>query len=98
MTDVLNIVARIKAGPGQADSLEKEMTLLVADTRKEAGCIRYDLFRDMQDPDIFVFVEEWETRALWESHMTGKAIRSFRERIGEGKIAEGQVMQLGLVA
>ncbi len=98
MPEVLNIVARIKASAGQADALEKEMRVLVEDTRKEAGCIRYDLFRDMQDPDIFVFVEEWETRALWESHMAGEAIRSFNARIGDGRIAEGAVMQLGQVA
>jgi len=98
MTGILNIVARIKASPGEADALEKEMMVLVDDTRKEAGCIRYDLFRDTQEPDIFVFVEEWETRALWEDHMAGEAIRSFNARIGEGRIAEGQVMQLGQVA
>ncbi len=98
MTAVLNIVARIKASPGEADGLEREMKVLVDDTRKEPGCIRYDLFRDTQDPDIFVFVEEWETRALWDDHMGGEAIRAFNQRIGDGKIAEGQVMQLGQVA
>jgi len=98
MSEVLNIVARIKASPGQAEALEKEMKVLVDDTRKEAGCIRYDLFRDTQDPDIFVFVEEWETRPLWEGHMAGDAIRAFNARIGDGKIAEGQVMQLEQVA
>jgi len=98
MTDVLNIVARIKASPGRADALEREMKTLVDETRREPGCLRYNLFRDTQDPDIFVFVEEWETRAQWEDHMAGAAIRSFRQRIGEGMIAEGQVMQLGVVA
>jgi len=98
MNEILNIVARIKASPGRADALEREMKTLVDDTRKETGCIRYDLFRDTQDPDIFVFVEEWETRARWEDHMAGEAIRSFNERIRDGMIAEGQVMQLGQVA
>lgn len=98
MSEILNVVARIKASPGEAEALEKEMEILVDDTRKEAGCLRYDLFRDTRDPDIFVFVEEWETRPHWESHMAGEAIRAFNTRIGEGTIAEGQVMQLRQVS
>ncbi len=98
MTQTLTIVARIQAAPGAADALEKEMKILVEDTRKEAGCLRYDLHRGTEDPDLFVFVEEWESAPLWQAHMQGEAIRAFNERIGSGKIARGEIMQLSQVA
>ncbi len=98
MTQTLSIVARILAAPGAADALEREMKLLVADTRVEAGCLRYDLHRGTEDPDLFVFVEEWESAPLWQAHMEGEAIRAFNERIGAGKIARGEIMRLGRVA
>lgn len=94
MSETLKIVARIQAAPGAADTLEKEMQVLVAETRKENGCIQYDLHRGTEDPDIFVFVEEWQTEPLWQAHMAGEAIRSFNARIGDGKIARGEIMQL----
>ena len=98
MAETLTIVARIQAAPGQADALHREMNQLVEDTRKETGCLQYDLHRGTENPDLFVFVEEWETKPLWEAHMEGAAIQAFRARIGEGMIAEGEVMQLTKVA
>ena len=98
MSIPLHIIARIQAAPGQADALETEMRQLVADTRKEPGCLRYDLTRGTEDRELFVFIEEWESHAHWRQHMEGEAIRSYRARIGEGKIASTEVMQLGRVA
>ena len=98
MAEPLKIVARIVAAAGAADRLEADMKILVEDTRKEPGCLRYDLHRGTENPDIFVFVEEWETKALWEAHMAGDAIRSFNQRIGVGSVAGGEIMQLARVA
>ena len=56
------------------------------------------LQRGGEDPDIFVFFEDCESHPLWQSHMAGEAIRSFNERIGEGKVASGDIMQLTQVA
>ncbi len=97
MTETLTIVARIVAAPGQADALADAMAPLVEDTRKEAGCLQYDLHRGTETPDLFVFVEEWETKPLWEAHMSGAAIQAFRERIDAGMIAESEVMQLNRI-
>ncbi len=40
----------------------------VAPTRKEDGCIRYDLFVDLDDPTKFTFIEEWESREALDKH------------------------------
>ena len=98
MAEKLRIVARIVAAPGQADGLEDEMKILVDQTRSEPGCRQYDLHREIEDPDSFVFVEEWESRALWQTHLAGDAIQSFNERIGDGRIASGEIMQLTKLA
>ncbi len=98
MAEPLKIVARIVAAPGVADELEAEMKRLVKRTRKEPGCRRYDLHRGTEDPRLFVFVEDWETKAHWEDHMAGDAIRAFTERIGEDMIESGEILQLGQVA
>lgn len=98
MADTLKIVARMVAAPGKAQDLVRHMTRLVEETRKEAGCLRYDLFRGTANPDILIFVEEWETKELWEAHMAGEAIQSFNARIGSGAFAAGEVHPLQQMA
>ncbi len=98
MTETLIVVARMIAAPGKADALAKEMAVLVADTRKEPGCLRYDLHRGSDNPDVFVFVEEWESRGLWEAHMKGAALRAFNERIAPGSFLQGEVHPLQQIA
>ncbi len=94
MTEKLKIVARMVAAPGKADTLVEEMKRLVAETRKEPGCVHYDLYRGADNPDVLVFVEEWESRELWEAHLAVNAIRNFNSRIGNGAFAAGEVHPL----
>lgn len=65
----LTIVAQITAKPGQEGLVRAELEKLVPITREEAGCIQYDLHIDNENPGYFVFIENWETRDLWQTHM-----------------------------
>lgn len=98
MPNTLTVVARLIATDGYADQLQAEMTRLVHDTRKEKGCIRYALNRGVDDPNIFVFVEEWRSRAAWEDHMNGPALTGFKARIGADWIADSEVNALTVIA
>ena len=43
---------------------------LVEKTNKlDAGCIRYELCRDVKDPLRFVMLEEWEDQGSLDAHM-----------------------------
>jgi len=42
---------------------------MVAETRKEDGCIQYELYRDSADETHFVFDESWESQAHLDAHM-----------------------------
>ena len=35
----------------------------------DAGCIRYELCRDVNDPLRFIMLEEWEDQKLLDAHM-----------------------------
>ena len=98
MTQPLKIVARMIAAPGATDDLVSAMTQLVEDTRKEPGCLHYDLYRGTDNPDVLIFVEQWESRTTWEAHMAGDALRSFNARIGGGRFTAGEVHPLQQIA
>ena len=40
----------------------------VAPTRLEDGCLRYDLFADVDDPSKFTFIEEWTSIEALADH------------------------------
>lgn len=53
---------------GQALMLEAELRALIAPTRKEDGCLRYDLHRSAEGPGAFLLHEIWETREHHTAH------------------------------
>ena len=42
---------------------------LIEETRKESGCISYDLCEDMNNPNILTFIEKWEEKQYLDAHM-----------------------------
>jgi quinol monooxygenase YgiN len=42
---------------------------LVTETRKEEGCLQYDLVEDRDTPSSFLMIEEWETEAHHSQHI-----------------------------
>ena len=64
----VDVVAHIHAKPGQEAALRAVLEGFVAPTRQEDGCLRYDLFVDLDDPTRFTFIEEWSSREALTRH------------------------------
>ena len=64
--EVLVVVMRAK--PGQELLLEAELRALVNPTRKEEGCLRYDLYRSSETPGAYMFYEIWASREDHRQH------------------------------
>ena len=56
------------AKPGQEPLLQAELTALIRPTRKEEGCILYDLHRSTDVPADFLFYEIWASREAHADH------------------------------
>lgn len=65
----IHIVARITAKPDRVAELRAVLEALLTPTRQEAGCRRYILLQNQQEPTDFTFVEEWVDAAAIDSHM-----------------------------
>jgi len=58
----VTLVVILRPKPGQETLLEAELRALVGPTRREEGCIKYDLHRTIEPPDAFLLHEVWCTR------------------------------------
>ncbi len=65
---MISVVARIVALPGKEDEFKALAINLVEASRKEAGCIKYQLLQNQSDSTDFTFVEEWISDAALEEH------------------------------
>jgi quinol monooxygenase YgiN len=65
------IVVRITMNPFPEKQLEVMQTLLsmIEPTSKEAGCLSYSVFCDIEDRNRFSLLEEWETREDLDQHI-----------------------------
>ena len=86
MSKTLTIVARIEANPDKVEFVKAELLKLLEPTVKEAGCIQYDLHQDNENPAVFVFYENWESRELWQEHMNNTHLAEYMKAT-EGTVA-----------
>lgn len=66
---MVKVIATITSRPDSADAVKRALTTLAAATRKESGCVTYELFQGEDAPHEFVTVEEWHTGAAVDAHM-----------------------------
>jgi quinol monooxygenase YgiN len=66
--DAVTLVVLLRPRDGQDYLLEAELRALLTPTRKEDGCLRYDLHRSVEGPSAFLLHEIWETRAQHTAH------------------------------
>lgn len=74
----LTIVARILAKAEKRELVQTELLKLIDMTRAEEGCINYDLHQDNEDPNLFLFYENWASRDLWQKHMETAHLAAFK--------------------
>lgn len=65
----IRVVARVVALPGKVEDVKSVLMGIIEPTRKEEGCIVYELLQNQEDPTDFTFVEEWESQELLDKHL-----------------------------
>jgi quinol monooxygenase YgiN len=66
--DAVTLIVLLRAREGQETILEAELRGMVGPTRKEDGCLRYDLHRSVDTPGALLLHEVWESREAHTEH------------------------------
>ncbi len=96
MANKLTIVATIEAKKDQIDLIKSELIKLIEPTRSEEGCIQYDLHQDNENPEIFLFYENWESRELWQNHMNNDHLAAYMQAT-EGAVENFVVHEMSMI-
>ena len=68
MTDQVRVIVSITARPEAVKDIESIVLELGRASRKEAGCLRYEVLRNNADPRVFVLYEEWTSNVHLDAH------------------------------
>ena len=76
---MIYVVATLTIKPGSLEALRAPAAACIAETRKEPGCIAYELLASVDNPEKLVFVEKWETREALTAHSKTPHLAAWRE-------------------
>lgn len=83
MGELLTVVAEMTAKPGKEEELRKAALALVEPTRREDGCVQYDLHCLEGEPGRLLFYENWMSAAHLERHLESPHLTAFGAIAGD---------------
>lgn len=79
----VHVIAMFVAAAGKEHELGELLGTLIEPTRREAGCIRYDLMQGIPgESGDFVFVEEWESEETLDAHSRSAHLQEVGKKVG----------------
>lgn len=83
---MLKVVSKAVVKEDKVDEYKRLVAELAVDSRKESGCISYNLCQDINNPKILTFIEEWKDMDAFNLHANTEhylniipLLRQFRE-------------------
>ncbi len=73
--EMLRVIARVTSLPENVEELKTILFNLIGPTRREVGCLSYQLLQDKTNATEFVFVEEWTSASAEHAHMTSSHVQ-----------------------
>jgi quinol monooxygenase YgiN len=86
------VVGRVTSDAEKRDGLIAVAQAVAQASRGEEGCIGYRFYEDTEQPNHFVFVEEWADQGALDRHFTTAHIAEFMGSIPATLTAPPEVM------
>jgi len=75
------VVTHVDVPPPKKDDCIAALKGLIADSRKEAGSARFDIFQQGSRPNHFTVVEIWKGQKAYDNHITAPHTKKFRDTL-----------------
>jgi len=75
------VVGRVHTDPEKRAQLLEVAHKVASASREEGGCVDYRVFEDTEQPNNFVFVEEWKDEDALQQHFGTPHIAEFMQAI-----------------
>ena len=65
----VSVMAKFSAKKGQEAALRSALTACIAPSRKDPGCVSYNLFASVERPEEFMMIEVWASQERLAKHL-----------------------------
>jgi quinol monooxygenase YgiN len=79
----VTVVARFRAKSGLERQVADALSDLIQPTRKEPGCVNYDLHQSPEDKTLFLFYENWTSKRDLDQHLETPHLRNFLSKASD---------------
>ena len=76
----VTVFAKLKSKENKLEKTKELLSGLIEPTKREQGCIIYDLHQDQGDPLNFYFYEVWENKSLLDAHLNSPHVQHLFDR------------------
>ncbi len=76
MSDGVKTTLILTVKPGTGDQFCKTFAAMVPDTRVYPGCRSVTAYRNLDEPDQFVLIGEWDSKEAYQKYLAWRAANS----------------------
>ena len=85
------VVGTVRVPEEAFETAREAMHTMLAETRKEDGCIRYQFAQDVLDPQLLVISEAWRDRDALMAHGKAPHMAEWRKAIGAAGVSDRDI-------
>ena len=91
---MLVVTGEFRFEPGKEEALRAAMVDMMNESAREAGCLHYRFYRDVEHPGIYRVYEEWENDQHLADHAASAHMKVFRGRLKEIGVVSRKVKKM----
>ncbi len=96
-TSPVNVVATLQSRPESVEALAQVLRELASASREQSGNRRFEVHQQGADPAQFITIEQWDSAAAADAHMTGPHVGAALGKLGELLTAPPQIVRYSQV-
>jgi quinol monooxygenase YgiN len=77
------LIARLKVKDDKIDEARSAALKIVEPSRRETGCLNYDIHQSIEDDSVFFWHETWANKAALDEHFATPFFQEFFAVVGE---------------
>ena len=79
---MITIIAKSIVKDGKKEEFKRVAEELIIESRKEKGCISYNLYESQKNKNVVVFIEEWKDEVAIQLHNNSEHFKKIIPELG----------------
>jgi quinol monooxygenase YgiN len=88
---LITIVAKTVVIESEVDKFMNLAKQLIIESKKESGCIEYNLYQDINNKNVLTFIERWKDEEAIKLHNESAHFTSIVPKLGEMQVKDTEV-------